>query len=95
MKQHWEHQELGDVAGNRDAAFPPLHDDMDMGVFETRFMVVVPFMVNGARFRDLLDSLKRWVEDQGLADFLPEEDTGITYMAMHASKTREDDEAGR
>lgn len=65
--------DLGDVAANRDAAFPPLHADDDDGTLNTVLSVRVPYKINPARQRQLLDSLMKWADGQGLTDYLSED----------------------
>lgn len=88
----WRHELLGDVAANRDAAFPPLHAEDDNGAWDTVLLVRVPYLVNSHRYQDLLDSLRRWAEDQGLADFLSEDETGIGYGIRPETKIKENPE---
>jgi hypothetical protein len=85
----WGPGELGDVAANRDAAFPPLHDEADDGCWDTVIQARVPYLVNSHRWSDLLESLRRWAEDQGLADFLAEDETGIGYGMRPEPKIKE------
>lgn len=81
----WGPRELGGVDANRDYAFPPLHAEHDPGNIETVFKVIVPFKVNGERFTALIESLKRWAEQQGLEDFI--EPDQLTYEVGHAAMT--------
>jgi hypothetical protein len=87
----WGSDELGDVAANRDVAFPPLHAEHDNGAWDTVFTIRVPYLVNGARYRGLIAGLERWADDQGLTDFLPEGDS-LSYTARPATKIKEDDD---
>ena len=80
--------DLGDVAANRDAAFPPLHAEDDDGTLATVLSVRVPYKINPARRRQLSDALIEWAQDQGLADFLSED--MVVVSSVDWPKIKED-----
>lgn len=76
--------EARNTEANRDFVFPPLQAEDDNGSMNTEFSVMVPFKVTPGRWGVLMDSLKHWAEEQGLADFVDPEQ--ITVVVMHLPK---------
>jgi hypothetical protein len=73
---------MDEVQANRDFVFPPLQAEDDDGSLDTEFSVTVPFKVSPQRWGALSTSLRQWADDQGLLDFIDQDQIGVVAVYL-------------